>query len=187
MFPGLSAQQSRVDQVSQILCQRKDILIIHDIEGIQKANTTEERVVIDLEPLPNELVGLGHQYFAGRTSLIFLTREPLTFRLQEGSDGVSIVLTETARSDAAAAALDSMHSPVIDQAVGQQLGEDLLVKLELNMNWTTVSKPVWQPQRPAWCGAPRRSFSALLFGELFSELVSELVSELFSELFSELQ
>ncbi len=96
-----------------------------------KANTTEERVVIDLEPLPNELVGLGHQYFAGRTSLTFLTREPLTFRLQEGSDAVSIVLTETARSDAAEAALDSMHSPVIDQAVGQQLGEDLLVKLAL--------------------------------------------------------
>ena len=54
--------------------------------------------------IANELAGLGHQYFAGRTSLTFLTREPLPFRLQEGSDAVSIVLTETARSDAAEAA-----------------------------------------------------------------------------------
>ncbi|MED5261321.1 MAG: hypothetical protein VX574_02830, partial [Myxococcota bacterium] len=33
-----------------------------------KANTSEERVVIELDPLPNELQSFAHQYFGGRTT-----------------------------------------------------------------------------------------------------------------------
>ena len=93
------------------------------------SNTTQERVVIDLDPLPNTLELLSHRYFAGRTSLTFPTKEPLTFRLQEAADGMSVILTETAKSREAAAALSSARSPIVEEMSGQQLGEDLLVQI----------------------------------------------------------
>ncbi len=102
-----------------------------------KANTSEERVVIDLDPLPNELQSFAHQYFGGRTTLVFLTEEPLTFRVQTGGQGASVVLTETGRSAAATAAMDGTSSPILEEVVGQQLGEDLLVKLV----FTGATKP----------------------------------------------
>lgn len=96
---------------------------------ILPADTTQERVVIDLEPLPNTLASLSHRYFAGRTSLTFLTKEPLTFRLQEAPDGISVILTETAGSPTAGAAIASARSPIVEEMMSEQLGEDLLVKL----------------------------------------------------------
>lgn len=96
---------------------------------VVKADTTEKSLVIHLDPLPNRLEALGHQYFAGRTSITFLTNESLTFRLQEADDGLSVILTETAISPDADAALEQAKSPLIEEAYAQQLGEDLLVKL----------------------------------------------------------
>jgi len=96
-----------------------------------KANTTDEKVVIDLEPLPNELVALAHQYFGGRTSLVFLTREPLTVRPTKTADGMTVILTETAQSPQVTAALAGMRSPIVAGMESQQLGEDLLMKIAL--------------------------------------------------------
>ena len=96
---------------------------------VLKADTTQKELVIHLEPLPNRLEALGHQYFAGRTSMTFLTNEALTFRLQEADDGLSVILTETAISPDASAALEHVQSPLIEEAYSQQLGEDLLIKL----------------------------------------------------------
>jgi hypothetical protein len=93
------------------------------------ADTTQKRVVIDLDPLPNTLEALSHQYFAGRSSLTFLTEEQLTFRVQEAEDGISVILTETAQSRDATATLETARSPIVDEMVGQQLGEDLLVQI----------------------------------------------------------
>jgi hypothetical protein len=90
-----------------------------------------DQVEIDLDPLPNHLDGIGHRYFAGRASLSFLTREALTFRLQEANDGIGVILHETAISAEARSAVESMRGPLIDEAYSQQLGEDLMVKLLL--------------------------------------------------------
>lgn len=90
-----------------------------------------ERIEIDLEPLPNTLDGVSHRYFAGRSSLTFLTPVALAFRVQEADDGYGLILNETAMSKEARAAVDAIHSPLIAEAYGQQLGEDLMVKLVL--------------------------------------------------------
>jgi hypothetical protein len=106
-------------------------------EGYQQRSVTFhlsdrfEEVNIDLEPLPNLLSGVSHRYFAGRSSLTFLTRESLAFRLQEADDGFAVILTQTAMSDDARHRVESLQSPLIEEAYGQQLGEDLMVKIVL--------------------------------------------------------
>ena len=96
-----------------------------------KIASSISEVIIDLEPLPNTLDGLSHRYFAGRSTVGFLTGESLTFRVQEASDGFSVILTETAMAPEARAALDHMRSPLVEEVYAQQLGEDLLVKVSL--------------------------------------------------------
>jgi hypothetical protein len=96
------------------------------------ADSTTSSVVIDLEPLPNVLDALSHRYFAGRSALTFLTKESLTFRLQEAPAGITVILTETASSAEAGAALAGVRSPLIEGAVAQQLGEDLVVNIDFS-------------------------------------------------------
>ncbi len=96
-----------------------------------KLDSSIDEVIIDLEPLPNTLNGLSHRYFAGRSTVGFLTGESLTFRVQEASDGFSVILTETAMAPEARSALDHMRSPLIEEVYSQQLGEDLLVNVSL--------------------------------------------------------
>ncbi|MGH0037597.1 MAG: hypothetical protein ACQGVK_21415 [Myxococcota bacterium] len=96
-----------------------------------KMSGREDEVVIDLEPLPNTLAAFSHRYFAGRSSLSFITEELLEFRVQEAGDGFTVVLNETARSPEATAAMEGVRSPMIDEVFGQQLGEDLIVQVAL--------------------------------------------------------
>ena len=90
-----------------------------------------DEVIIDLEPLPNTLDALSHRYFAGRSTVGFLTKEALTFRVQDAPDGFSVILTETAMSSDATSALAGMRSPLISEVRAQQLGEDLRVTVSL--------------------------------------------------------
>jgi len=90
-----------------------------------------ETVVIDLEPLPNRLDKVAHRYFAGRSSISFLTPEPSVFRIQEADDGYSVILNETAMSDSASASIEGIESPLIAEAYYQQLGDDLMIRLVL--------------------------------------------------------
>jgi hypothetical protein len=97
-----------------------------------KVSSSIAAVSIDLEPLPNLLNGVSHRYFAGRSSIGFLTKEALSFRLQEADDGFSVILTETAMTDEARVSVESLRSPLIEEGYGQQLGEDLMVKVLLS-------------------------------------------------------
>jgi hypothetical protein len=97
-----------------------------------KISSKVDHVTLDLEPLPNTLDGLSHRYFAGRSSIGFLTKESLTFRLQEREGGVAVILTETALGPEASASLARLQSPLVRDAYGQQLGEDLVVRVDLS-------------------------------------------------------
>ena len=90
-----------------------------------------EQVLIDLSPLPNILEAVGHRYFAGRSSLSFMTTEALAFRVQENDDGVALILNETAMSKRARASVEEIRSPLIEESYAQQLGEDLMVSMVL--------------------------------------------------------
>lgn len=91
----------------------------------------QDEVVIELSPLPNALLALTHPVLAGRGTLSFLTSEPLSFRLQEWEEGLSVVLTETAGTPAAEATLDGLESSLVRSVSSQQLGEDLVVRVTL--------------------------------------------------------
>lgn len=90
----------------------------------------DDEILLNLEPLPNTLVVLSHRYFAERSSLVFLTSESPTFRIQETIGGFTMIMSETARSPEAAASLEGIRSPMLDGAFAQQLGEDLVVKVQ---------------------------------------------------------
>jgi hypothetical protein len=94
--------------------------------------SSQRQVMIDLEPLPNQLQALTHVYLGGRASLTFITDEALTFRVQKESQGFQLVLTETGIAPGAAATLEGIHSSLIDEIRPQQLGEDLVVRVKLS-------------------------------------------------------
>jgi len=96
-----------------------------------KVRGDEDEVLIDLSPLPNLLEAVGHRYFGGRSALSFLTQESLAFRVQQTDDGVALILNETAMSRDARVSVDEIRSPIIEEGYGQQLGEDLMIRLVL--------------------------------------------------------
>jgi hypothetical protein len=130
---------ARVILPSRIEATDRDSLTIRAaLDGYQQRETQvrvrsrDEHVVIDLSPLPNLLVAFSHTYFAGRGSLNFLTKEALTFRLQKSAGGFAVVLTETGQSPEAREAMIGVRSALVDSVKGQQLGEDLVVRVALS-------------------------------------------------------
>jgi hypothetical protein len=96
-----------------------------------RIHSSEDHLVLELEPLPNTLIAASHVYLAGRASLAFLAKEALTVRVQDGDGGFSVILAETALGQEVEPALASMESPLVRQVESLQLGEDLLVKVEM--------------------------------------------------------
>jgi len=94
-----------------------------------RIRSREEEVMIDLAPLPNTLVAFSHTAFAGRGSLHFLTKEALAFRLQKADGTIGVVLTETAESPEARESMRGVSSAFVGSIQGQQLGEDLVVRV----------------------------------------------------------
>jgi hypothetical protein len=95
-----------------------------------RVSSSQKSVHIDLEPLPNRLEAVSHTYFAGRSSLAFLTRESLTVQVQEVEGGFRVVLSETAKG-AEVGDFAGLRSPLVESLDALQLGEDLLVRAKL--------------------------------------------------------
>ncbi|MAJ59023.1 MAG: hypothetical protein CBC48_02975 [bacterium TMED88] len=126
---------------SRVEAGPRDVLTIRAFaEGYQPKSVTFklsedfDRVAIDLEPLPNSLEAVSHRYFAGRSSVRFVTSEALTFRVQEADDGYAIILNETAYTQAAQASMGLIESSLIAESYGQQLGQDLMVQFVLEQS-----------------------------------------------------
>ncbi|MAE93978.1 MAG: hypothetical protein CL910_04905 [Deltaproteobacteria bacterium] len=92
--------------------------------------SSQDEVLLELEALPNLLVAASHVYLAGRSSMSFLTKEALQVRVQNRSDGFSVILAETAKGEEAGETLDQVSSPLVGRVEALQLGEDLLVQVE---------------------------------------------------------
>jgi hypothetical protein len=96
-----------------------------------RIQSDQDRVLLELEPLPNTLVAASHVYFAGRGSLAFLAKESLTVRVQERDEGFNVVLAETALGKQVDDTFTGMQSPLVQGVEWLQLGEDLLVQVEM--------------------------------------------------------
>lgn len=122
-------------------------------EGYRQESVTHklserfEEIALDLSPLPNRLDAVSHRYFAGRSSVAFLTPVALTFRVQEADDGIAVILNETALAPDAREAVEAIRSPLIAEGYGQQLGEDLMIKLVLSDSAARESIEVRSRQR----------------------------------------
>jgi hypothetical protein len=96
-----------------------------------RIQSNQDHVVLALEPLPNTLIAASHVYLAGRASLAFLAKESLTVRVQNGDEGFNVILAETALAKEVEPALAGMTSPLVRSVESLQLGEDLLVQVEM--------------------------------------------------------
>jgi hypothetical protein len=94
-----------------------------------RVSSRQDRVLLELEPLPNQLVGVANLYFAGRTALSFLTTEALTVRVQESDAGFNVILAETAAGAEVSDSVEAIRNPLIREVEPNQLGEDLLVRV----------------------------------------------------------
>lgn len=109
----------------------------HKIEEVSiPIRSRQDSVAIDLDPLDNRLEGAAHTYMAGRGTLSLLLSQPPQVRVQEREGGVTVVLNQTAKTPEAESALTGMRSPLIEQVSAQQLGEDLLVRID----WTADAR-----------------------------------------------
>lgn len=97
-----------------------------------EVRSRETQLTIELAPLPNRLEAMIHTHLSRRGSLKFLTSEAAKFRLQKMSDGFSIVLTETSSSEGASENMRGVSSDNIKSLRAEQLGEDLVVRVQLH-------------------------------------------------------
>jgi hypothetical protein len=123
---------------SRIRATSKDSVMIRaSLDGYKqrehrvRVGSDESVVQLDLDPLPNRLESVAHSYFAGRTSLTFLTTEALTLRMQDSRGGFSVVLNQTAAGPKTTESLRGITSPLVSGVAPQQLGEDLVVQVKL--------------------------------------------------------
>lgn len=94
-----------------------------------KVHARVEEIILDLEPLANRLETVAHRYFAGRGSLALMTQELLQPRLQQETEGFAVFLAESGMSEQAASTLSSIENALVEESFGQQLGEDLAVRV----------------------------------------------------------
>jgi len=96
-----------------------------------EVRSRETQLTVELAPLPNRLEAMTHTHLSRRGSLKFLTSEAAKFRSQKMSDGFSVVLTETGHSEGALEATRGVSSDNIKSLRAEQLGEDLVVRVQL--------------------------------------------------------
>ena len=117
--------------------KRDSVMIRAILDGYEQAEvqirvrSRKEKVVIELKPLANTLVAVGHTHLAGRGALSFLTTEALSFRIQKATKGFSLVLNETALGPGSGGTVEAVSSPFIRELRPQQLGEDLVIRVAL--------------------------------------------------------
>ncbi|MFP6638923.1 MAG: hypothetical protein VCC04_01665, partial [Myxococcota bacterium] len=128
----------RVIIPSRLEAGRRDSLTVRVFaDGYQPTRVTfdingkVEDLAIDLEPLPNSLEAVDYRYFAGRATISFMTREALSFRIQDSETGYAVILNETSISPEARSIVEAIRGPRIAEAYAQQLGADLVVRLML--------------------------------------------------------
>jgi hypothetical protein len=97
-----------------------------------EVRSRETQLTIELAPLPNRLEAMTHTYLSRRGSLKFLTSEKVKFRVQKMSDGFSIALTGTGHSEGAFETMRGISSDNIKSLRAEQLGEDLVVRVQLH-------------------------------------------------------
>jgi hypothetical protein len=129
---------ARVMLPARVEAGPRDALVVRAFrEGFRQREVSiriqsdQDRVLLELEPLPNTLVAASHVYFAGRASLAFLAKESLTVRVQERDEGFNVVLAETALGQDVDATFTGMQSPLVRGVEWLQLGEDLMVQVEM--------------------------------------------------------
>jgi len=88
-----------------------------------------EEVLVQLDPLPNNLVFLGQTHLAGRTTMVLRTTEEPDMRVTKprSGEGFMVALTQTANK---LESTPSGSSGLVKNLAVQQLGEDLVLQVK---------------------------------------------------------
>lgn len=100
-------------------------------EANVRVHDSRDHVLLELEPLPNTLVSVSLVGFGGRSALGFLTEVPAEVRIQKARSGFRVILNETALGPGVAESLAGLRGPGIAGVLAQQVGNDLLVSVDL--------------------------------------------------------
>jgi hypothetical protein len=131
--PILLRLPTRIDAGPRDSVAIRAILDGHLHQEVQlEVRSRETQLTIELAPLPNRLEAMTHTHLSRRGSLKFLTSEEVRFRLQKMSDGFSIALTATGHSEGAFETMRRVSSDNIKSLRAEQLGEDLVVRVQLH-------------------------------------------------------
>jgi hypothetical protein len=123
---------------NRISATARDALIVRasapgfkSVESTYNLQNAPPDLVIKLAPLPNTLVGIAHNYLAGRSTLTLRTTKEPQFRVSKSRDGpgFTLSLAETADQSGGVPSLAGGHLRKLEVA---QVGEDLLVKVEVD-------------------------------------------------------
>jgi hypothetical protein len=99
-----------------------------------RVHDSQDRVLIELDPLPNNLHRVAHVYLAGRASLTLLTDEVPEARFTRSDAGFSLILNQTAKQPGLDDTIQGIQSPLVESVRAQQLGEDLMLRVALASN-----------------------------------------------------
>jgi len=123
---------------SRVEAGKRDLVTIRALlDGYQQqevrvpVRSRQSTVVIELQPVANTLEAVAYRFLAGRGALTFLTRQVVTFRMQKNDDGFALVLNGTAMGPDAEETMAGITSPLVRSLRPQQLGEDLVVRVDL--------------------------------------------------------
>jgi len=131
--PILLRLPTRIEAGSRDSVAIRAVLDGYQYQEIQiEVRSRETQLTIELAPLPNRLEAMTHTHLSRRGSLKFLTSEVAKFRLQKMSEGFSIVLTETSHAEGALETMRGASSDNIKSLRAEQLGEDLVVRVQLH-------------------------------------------------------
>ncbi len=96
-----------------------------------RVHDDRDHVLLELEPLPNTLRSVSLVGFGGRTALSLLTEVPAEVRIQKARSGFRVILNETALGPGVAEVLQGLRGPGIAGVEAHQVGNDLLVSVDL--------------------------------------------------------
>jgi hypothetical protein len=111
--------------VNAQLAGREFTKVTHAVSAVPAA------IELQLPPLPSQFLTLAHGHLVGRSVFELRTDEVPTVRVQEDASGVTVVFERTGSAEDTVGDANAMIDPLVRSVQLLQLGEALMLRLEL--------------------------------------------------------
>ncbi|MCZ6463227.1 MAG: hypothetical protein O7A09_02730 [Proteobacteria bacterium] len=100
--------------------------------AVVDVRSSTDHVRVDLEPVPNRLLGVRHRSLAGRDVVSLVSREPPVLRTRRTPDEVSVVILDTSAEEGVSEAVAGLQSSFFQSVEPVQAGLDLILTFRLS-------------------------------------------------------